>query len=221
MKKYFEELTDSRQQGKIKYNLCEVVVMAIVAVTAGAEHWNEIALYCKSKVDMFRTIYHLELINGAPSDDTFQRIFAIIRPNEFERCFINWVKSVITVPDKEIVSIDGKTLRGTQDSDDNLNVIHMISAWASESQLVLGQIRVNEKSNEIPAVPELLDCIDVKNCVITSDAMRYALKVIKNLCMKMLNSILKQQSKNLSFTHSIKQKRWEKITAESRKGNTS
>lgn len=162
MKKYFEELTDSRQQGKIKYNLCEVVVMAIVAVTAGAEHWNEIALYCKSKVDMFRTIYHLELINGAPSDDTFQRIFAIIRPNEFERCFINWVKSVITVPDKEIVSIDGKTLRGTQDSDDNLNVIHMISAWASESQLVLGQIRVNEKSNEIPAVPELLDCIDVK-----------------------------------------------------------
>ena len=162
MKKYFEELTDSRQQGKIKYNLCEVVVMAIVAVTAGAEHWNETALYCKSKVDMFRTIYHLELINGTPSDDTFQRIFAIIRPNEFERCFINWVKSVITVPDKEIVSIDGKTLRGTQDSDDNLNVIHMISAWASESQLVLGQIRVNEKSNEIPAVPELLDCIDVK-----------------------------------------------------------
>jgi len=70
MKKYFEELTDSRQQGKIKYNLCEVVVMAIVAVTAGAEHWNEIALYCKSKVDMFRTIYHLELINGVPSDDT-------------------------------------------------------------------------------------------------------------------------------------------------------
>ena len=181
MKKYFEELTDSRQQGKIKYNLCEVVVMAIVAVTAGAEHWNEIALYCKSKVDMFRTIYHLELINGAPSDDTFQRIFAIIRPNEFERCFINWVKSVITVPDKEIVSIDGKTLRGTQDSDDNLNVIHMISAWASESQLVLGQIRVNEKSNEIPAVPELLDCIDVKNCVITSDAMSCQKKTVQKI----------------------------------------
>ena len=181
MKKYFEELTDSRQQGKIKYNLCEVVVMAIVAVTAGAEHWNEIALYCKSKVDMFRTIYHLELINGVPSDDTFQRIFAIIRPNEFERCFINWVKSVITVPDKEIVSIDGKTLRGTQDSDDNLNVIHMISAWASESQLVLGQIRVNEKSNEIPAVPELLDCIDVKNCVITSDAMSCQKKTVQKI----------------------------------------
>ena len=181
MKKYFEELTDSRQQGKIRYNLCEVVVMAIIAVTAGAEHWNEIALYCKSKIEIFRTTYGLELINGTPSDDTFQRIFAIIRPKEFERCFINWVKSVVTVPDKEIVSIDGKTLRGTQDSDDNLNVIHMISAWASESQVVLGQIKVNEKSNEIPAVPELLDCIDVKDCIITSDAMSCQKKTVKKI----------------------------------------
>ena len=181
MQKYFEELSDSRQQGKVKYNLAEVVVMAIIAVTAGAEHWNEIALYCKAKQEMLKSVFHLELKNGTPTDDTFQRIFAIIKPKEFEKCFINWVKSVIKVPDKEIVSVDGKTLRGSQDNEDNLNVIHMVSAWASGAGVVLGQIRVNEKSNEIPAVPELLDCIDVKNCIITSDAMSCQKKTVKKI----------------------------------------
>ena len=171
MKKYFEELSDSRQAWKIKYNLVEVVVMAIIAVTAGAKHWNEIAMYCKTKQDILKKTYHLELENGTPTDDTFQRIFAIIKPKEFEKCFINWVKSVINVEEQEIVSVDGKTLRGTQDKENNCNVIHMVSAWANHAGVVLGQLRVDEKSNEIPAVPELLDCIDVKNCVITSDAM--------------------------------------------------
>ena len=145
MKKYFEELSDSRQQGKIKYNLVETVVMAIIAVTAGAEHWNEIAIYCKAKQDMLRETYHLELANGTPTDDTFQRIFAIIKPQEFERCFINWVKSAINVEKQEIVGVDGKTLRGSQDKEDNLDVIHMVSAWASNAGIVLGQTKVNKK----------------------------------------------------------------------------
>jgi len=189
MKKYFEELSDSRQQGKIKYNLVETVVMAIIAVTAGAEHWNEIAIYCKAKQDMLRETYHLELANGTPTDDTFQRIFAIIKPQEFERCFINWVKSAINVEKQEIVGVekqeivgvDGKTLRGSQDKEDNLDVIHMVSAWASNAGIVLGQTKVNEKSNEITAVPELLDAIDVKNCIITSDAMSCQKKTVKKI----------------------------------------
>ena len=157
MTKYFEELSDSRQQGKIKYKLVEVVVMAIIAVTAGAEHWSEIAMYCKAKQEILKKTYHLELKNGTPTEDTFQRIFAIIKPKEFEKCFINWVKAVIDIKEQEIVSIDGKTLRGTQDKENNRNVIHMVSAWANHDGVVLGQILVNEKSNEIPAVPELLD----------------------------------------------------------------
>lgn len=181
MKKYFEELSDSRQQGKIKYNLIETVVMAIVAVTAGAEHWNEIAIYCKAKQDMLRKKYHLELANGTPTDDTFQRIFAIIKPKEFEKCFINWVKSAINVEKQEIVSVDGKTLRGSQDKEENLDVIHMVSAWASNAGIVLGQTKVNEKSNEITAVPELLDAIDVKDCIITSDAMSCQKNTVKKI----------------------------------------
>ena len=179
MKKYFEELSDSRQQGKIKYNLAEVVVMAIIAVTAGAEHWNEIAMYCKSKEDMLKQKFHLELENGIPTDDTFQRIFAIIKPKEFEKCFINWVKSVINTHKNEIVSLDGKTLRGSRD--ENYNVVHMVSAWANQSGIVLGQIKVDEKSNEIPAVPELLDLLEIKNCVITSDAMSCQKKTVQKI----------------------------------------
>ena len=169
MKKYFEEIEDSRQQWKIKYNLVEVIVMTIIAVTAGAEHWNEIAMYCKSKEDIFRKRYHLILENGVPTDDTFQRIFAIIQPEQFEKCFINWAKSVNDISENEIVSIDGKTICGSRD--DNYSVIHMISAWANKTGIVLGQMRVDEKSNEIPAIPQLLDFIDVQNCTITSDAM--------------------------------------------------
>ena len=179
MKKYFEELSDSRQTWKIKYNLCEVVVMAIIAVVAGAEHWNEIALYCKTKQEMLKKNFNLELKNGTPTDDTFQRIFAIIKPKEFEKCFVRWIKSAVKMCDKEIVNLDGKTLRGTQDTENNQDIIHMVSAWASESGVVLGQIKVSEKSNEITSVPKLLDVIDVKNCIITSDAMSCQKKTVK------------------------------------------
>ena len=179
MKKYFEEIEDTRQPWKIKYNLVEVIVMTIVAVTAGAEHWNEIAMYCKSKEDIFRKKYHLILENGVPTDDTFQRIFAIIQPEQLEKCFVNWVKSVNDISENEIVSIDGKIICGSRD--DNYSVIHMISAWANKTGIVLGQMRVDEKSNEIPAVPQLLDFIDVQNCTITSDAMSCQKKTVQKI----------------------------------------
>lgn len=179
MTKYFEEIEDTRQPWKIKYNLVEVIVMTIVAVTAGAEHWNEIAMYCKSKEDIFRKKYNLILENGVPTDDTFQRIFAIIKPEQLEKCFVNWVKSANSLSKNEIISIDGKTICGSRD--DNYSVIHMISAWANKTGIVLGQMRVDEKSNEIPAVPQLLDFIDVQNCTITSDAMSCQKKTVQKI----------------------------------------
>lgn len=179
MTKYFEGISDSRQQGKIKYNLVEVIVMTIIAVTAGAEHWNEIEMYCKSKVKLFREKFQLKLENGVPTDDTFQRIFAIIKPEELEKCFVNWVKSISKIAAGEIISVDGKTLRGSYD--DNFSVIHMVSAWANKAGIVLGQQRVNERSNEIIAVPRLLDLIDVQGCTITSDAMSCQKKTVKKI----------------------------------------
>ena len=133
-----------------KYNLAEVVVLAIIAVTAGAEDWSEISMYCQSKERLLKDKFKLKLENGIPTEDTFQRIFAIIKPKEFERCFMKWIKSVIRIPKGEII-------RGSRD--DDFEAVHMVSAWANQTQVVLGQIKVDEKSNEIPAVPELLDMI--------------------------------------------------------------
>lgn len=188
MTKYFEEIEDTRQQGKIKYILVEVIVITIAAVTAGAEHWNEIAMYCKSKVDMFRREFNLKLENGVPTDDTFQRIFAIIKPDQLEKCFVNWARSISDIPEDEIVSVDGKTICGSRD--DNYSVIHMISAWANKTGIVLGQQRVDGKSNEIPAVPQLLDLIDVQNCTITSDAMSCQKKTVQKIREKNCNYVI-------------------------------
>lgn len=182
MTKYFEGIEDRRQQGKIKYQLVEVIVITIIAVTAGAEHWNEIAMFCKGKVEMFREKYGLKLENGTPTDDTFQRIFAIIKPDQLEKCFVNWVKSVCKVQENEIVSVDGKTLRGSRY--DDYSVIHMVSAWAGKAGIVLGRQRVDEKSNEITAVPKLLELINVENCIITSDAMSCQKNTVKKICEK-------------------------------------
>lgn len=182
MTRYFEEIEDRRQQWKIKYNLLEVIVMTIIAVTAGAEHWNEIAMYCKSKVEMFRKKFHLVLENGVPTDDTFQRIFAIIDPEQLEKCFVNWVKSTFEPEKNEVVSLDGKTICGSRMND--YSFIHMVSAWANQTGIVLGQMRVDDKSNEITAVPQLLDLIDVENCIFTSDAMSCQKKTVEKIISK-------------------------------------
>lgn len=188
MTEYFKEIEDTRQQGKIKYTMVEVIAITIIAITAGAEHWNEIELYCKSKLNMLRKTYKLKLENGIPSEDTIQRIFAIIKPEQLERCFVNWIKSVVDVEKAEVVSIDGKTLRGSRN--ENYSVIHMVSAWANEAEVVLGQLRVDEKSNEIPAVPELLDLIDVTDCIITSDAMSCQKKTVEKIRKKSCDYVI-------------------------------
>ena len=182
MIKYFEEIEDTRQQWKIKYLLVEVIVMTIIAVTAGADNWGEIAMYCKGKITMFREKFGLKLENGIPTDDTFQRIFAIIKPEQLEKCFRNWVQSVFTIEKNEIISLDGKTICGSRE--DDYSFIHVVSAWANKTGIVLGQMRVDEKSNEITAVPELLDLIEVENCVFTSDAMSCQKKTVEKIISK-------------------------------------
>lgn len=169
LKEYFTGLTDERQSGKVRHNLLEVVVMTICAVIAGCEVWEDIADFCRVKEKWLKESLGMELKNGIPSHDTMQRIWGMILPEEFERCFRSWVSSVCQRTNGEIVSIDGKTVRGSADK--GKNPIHMVSAWAREQQLVLGQLAVDEKSNEITAVPNLLDMLDIAGCIITADAL--------------------------------------------------
>jgi predicted transposase YbfD/YdcC len=169
LRTHFEILTDPRQPWKVKHNLLEAIIMVICAVVAECEAWPQIEHYCRTKRTWFRKKLKLKLVNGIPSHDTFERIFALINPKELESCFISWVNAVNKQLKGEIVSIDGKTLRGSKGS--NSRAIHMVSAWANKSRLVLGQVKTDEKSNEITAIPDLLALLELKGCIVTIDAM--------------------------------------------------
>jgi predicted transposase YbfD/YdcC len=135
----------------------------------GCDSWVEIEEFGKAKKEWLKG--YLELSDGIPSHDTFGRVFSLIKPEEFKACFLGWVQEVSRKTEGEIIAIDGKTIRGSQDRINGKKAIHMVSAWAVENQLVLGQQAVDAKSNEITAIPELLKILEIKNCIVTIDAM--------------------------------------------------
>jgi predicted transposase YbfD/YdcC len=132
----------------------------------------------------------LDLRNGIPSHDTFGRVFFLIEPEEFKQCFLSWIKEVSKITEGEIVAIDGKTLRGSYDKKSNKSAIHMISAWADANSLVLGQIKVDDKSNEITAIPKLIEILELKGCIVTIDAMGCQKKIAKKIIDKGADYIL-------------------------------
>jgi len=166
---YFVAVEDPRCSGKVEHRLIEVLVIACCAVIACAESWNDIALYGRSKLAWLRTF--LELANGIPSHDTFRRVFMLIDPDAFEAGFAAWVGSLAAGFEREVVAIDGKTVRRSFDHGREQSPLHVVSAWASEQGLVLGQRCVDGKSNEITAIPELLDQLVLENSIVTLDAM--------------------------------------------------
>ncbi len=167
--RYFVAVEDPRCPGKVEHRLIEVLVIAVCAVIACAESWDDIALYGRSKLLWLRTF--LELANGIPSHDTFRRVFMLIDPDAFEAGFTRWVGSLVDRFEREVVAIDGKTIRRSFDHGREQSPLHVVSAWASEQGLVLGQRCVDGKSNEITAVPELLDQLALQNSIVTLDAM--------------------------------------------------
>jgi predicted transposase YbfD/YdcC len=168
MQKYFEEIKDPRQKWKIKHKLIEILVTGICAVISGCEYFEDIADFSRVKSEWFREKLGLELEHGTASHDTYERVFGMIEPEEFEKCFAKWVRSIRKKTKDEVVSIDGKTICGSGDEN---TAVQMVSAWANANQLVLGQVRVDSKSNEITAVPELLEILYLKGCIVTLDAM--------------------------------------------------
>lgn len=168
MREYFSEIKDARQSWKVEHNLHEIIIMTICAVISGLDHWEDIADFCRAKETWFKERLGLNLEKGVASHDTFSRVFQLMNPKEFERCFVEWVKSIVVKTDGEIVSIDGKTSRGSKSI---RTPIHMVSAWANKNRLVLGQVKTDDKSNEITAIPTLLDMLDLKGCIVTIDAM--------------------------------------------------
>lgn len=177
---HFSTLPDPRiHVNKNEHKLIDIIVIAVCAVICGADNRTETEEYGNAKKDWFATFP--ELPNGIPSHDTFNRLFSFIKPEEFQRCFSGWIQAAVKATRGQVVAIDGKTLRRSYDKKSNKAAIHMVSAWASVSRLVLGQIKTEEKSNEITAIPELLNLLELEGCIVTIDAMGCQKKITKKI----------------------------------------
>ena len=165
---HFSALDDPRDNNR-RHLLFDIIVLAICATICGADSWADVELFGQSKYKWFRQF--LELPHGIPSHDTFGRVFALLDPEQFQACFTEWVSAISEVFQGQIVAVDGKTLRRSRDKAAGKQAIQIVSAWAAQNRLVLGQMKVNEQSNEITAIPELLAMLEVAGCIVTTDAI--------------------------------------------------
>jgi len=165
----FMTITDPRSEQGRKHPLVNVLVIAVCAVICGADNWVEIEDWANAKRQWLETI--LDMTNGVPSHDTFGRVFAILSPDEFQLAFMRWARSLVVDLEGKVVAIDGKTLRRSHDRANNRSAIHVVNAWCTEAGVSLGQLKTEEKSNEITAVPELLRLLHLKGAIVTLDAM--------------------------------------------------
>lgn len=176
---HFSTLEDPRCALKVEHRLLDIVVIAVCAVIACAESFEDMALYGRSKLSWLQQF--LPLPNGIPSHDTFRRVLTLLQPCAFEACFAAWAQALTEPLPREIIAIDGKTLRGSFNTRESRGPLHLVSAWACEQGLALGQRCVEEKSNEITAIPLLLDSLHLENTLVTLDAMGCQTKIAQHI----------------------------------------
>lgn len=169
MELVFSDIKDPRVERTRVHLLTDILIIGILSVIAGGRGWEDMENYGLSKYDWLKEF--LDLSWGIPSADTFRRVFERINPKVFEQCFRRWIESVVETVGAQVIPIDGKTLKGSYDRGQGKSAIHLVSAWSSEYRLVLGQVKVADKSNEITAIPALLELLDITGCIITIDAM--------------------------------------------------
>jgi predicted transposase YbfD/YdcC len=198
----FADIQDPRVERTRLHQLSDIILIAVLSVIAGGQGWEDMEAYGLNKFYWLSTF--LALPNGIPSEDTFRRVFERIHPQQFEACFEKWVQNLVQSLGLNIVSIDGKSLRGSYDRNSHQNALHFVSAWASEHRLVLAQTKVQDKSNEITAIPALLELIDLGGAIITIDAMgtqkTIATQIVQSkadyiLCLKSNHPTLFEQVK--------------------------
>ncbi len=201
MQTIFSQIKDPRSHINKRHNLIDILMIGMISVICGAETWQHMVTFANSKVDFLKTF--LELPNGIPSDDTINQLFSSIDSNEFERCFGEWIKSISTLVTGQVLAIDGKALRGAKNKGIK-SPIHMVSAWACDNNIVLGQVRVNDKSNEITAIPVLLDLLNIEGNIITIDAMGCQTKIAETIIEKKGNYILAVKSNQSKLLDQVK-----------------
>lgn len=198
----FSSLPDPRTGNRMGHNLFDVVVIAILAFISGADHWTEVEMFGEEKEEWLRTF--LELPYGIPSHDTFGRIFSLLSPEAFEQAFQTWVQDIYELTQGMIVAIDGKTVRRSHDKANNHKAIHMVSAWASQHGAVLACRKVDEKTNEITAIPELLDSLLLKGCTVTLDAMGCQKEIVQHIRKQEANYVIAIKGNQQSLHDDVK-----------------
>lgn len=176
LEEHFSQLDDPRG-ANIEHMLFDIVVIAILATICGADGWVAIEQFGHRKEGWLRE--YLILPNGIPSHDTFGRVFSLLNPEDFQACFMKWVKALNKITQGQVIGLDGKQMRGSHDKSTGKRALYMVSAWAEANHLVLGQRKVADKSNEITAIPELLQLLEIKGCIVTVDAIGTQTKIAK------------------------------------------
>ena len=177
LSRFFKEVPDHRVDRRKLHPVEEILLVTFCGTIAGCDSWDDIELFGQTKLETLQR--YLPFEHGSPSDDTLRRFFRALDPKAFEQCFIKWVKSFQLDMENKIIAIDGKTSRRSFDNDSK--AMHMVSAFASELNLALGQVKTADKSNEITAIPELLELLDISDAIITIDAMGCQTKIVEKI----------------------------------------
>jgi predicted transposase YbfD/YdcC len=188
IEEHFSKVADPRKDRTKDHKLIDIIAISICAVICGAEGWTDIESFGKSKEPWLRTF--LELPNGIPSHDTFGRVFSMMDAQQFQLAFWEWVWAINDLIQGQVINIDGKCLRGSDDQKLGKRAIYMVSAWAAENEIVLGQRKVDEKSNEITAIPELLKILSISGCIVTIDAMGTQTNIAKTIVASQADYVL-------------------------------
>lgn len=198
----FTEIKDPRVDRTKKHLLKDILVISILAIIAGAEGWEDMENYGLSKQQWLSEF--LALPNGIPSDDTFRRVFERINPEALCQCLTRWVQQLIPSLEGKIVPIDGKCLRGSYDREQGIKALHLVTAWVAEQNLTLGQIKVEDHSNEITAIPALLELIDLKGAIITIDAMGTQTEIVRLIRAQKADYVLALKTNHPTLYQQVK-----------------
>lgn len=195
----FSELEDPRSR-QCPHRLDELLLAAMCAITSGAEGWVEVEVWSRIRLEWLRK--YLPYANGIASHDTFSRVFSLLNAKVFERCFMNWMSGLVGGLNGTVIPIDGKSVRRSHNG--NQSMVHLVSAWHTSAGVMLGQIKTAEKSNEITAIPELLDALDIKGATITIDAMGCQHDIVEKIIAKQANYMIAVKGNQLTLAESIK-----------------
>lgn len=197
------EISDPRREHQKFHSLYEILVIAICAVLCGAEHWTEMEEYGEAKREWLATF--LELKHGIPSHDTFRRVFILLDAIALKSVFVDWISAAVSLSKGTLVNLDGKSLRGSKAPQQGKKALSVVSAWVSEQSVVLGQLKCEEKSNEITAIPALLKILDLEGCVVTIDAMGCQKEIVQEIVNQEADYVIALKGNQGTLHQEVKQ----------------